>query len=156
MRVSGTELPEVAEIVPHAGRMIVLTGVASHDGDETVCAARIERDDLLADPSGDVPAWMGLEYMAQCIAAHAGLVARASGEPPRVGFLLGTRRVSFHVPCYRRGQRLSVRARRLWGGSRGMVAFDCRIDDGDTGAVLAEGRLNCFMPPHGDAVEGDA
>jgi hypothetical protein len=27
-----------------------------------------------------------------------------------------------------------------------MVAFDCEIDDGDTGTVLAEGRLNCFMP----------
>lgn len=144
--MSGTELPDVAELVPHADGMVVLTRVARHDGDETVCDARIGQGDLLATPSGEVPVWMGLEYMAQCIAAHAGLVGRAGDEPPRVGFLLGTRRVIFHVPCYRLGQRLGVQARRLWGGSRGMVAFDCRIEDTDTGAVLAEGRLNCFMP----------
>jgi predicted hotdog family 3-hydroxylacyl-ACP dehydratase len=147
MPVSGTDFPDVVELVPHAGSMVLLTRVTRHEGDETVCAARIGQGDLLASPTGDVPAWMGLEYMAQCIAAHAGLVGRASGEAPRVGFLLGTRRVTFHVPCYRRGQRLDVRARRLWGASRGMVSFDCRIDDTDTGAILAEGRLNCFVPP---------
>ena len=154
--MSAPELPSVAEIVPHAGEMILLERVVSHVEDETVCSARIGDDALLRTASGDVPAWMGLEYMAQCIAAHAGLVGRASGEPPRVGFLLGTRRVTFHAPCYRRGQRLTVRAHRLWGGPRGMVAFDCGIADADTGAVLAEGRLNCFMPGDDDAGEEGA
>lgn len=147
------EFPRVAEILPHAGAMMLLARVVSHGGDDTVCSAEIDDQVLLRSPSGDVPAWMGIEYMAQCIAAHAGLVGRAGGERPRVGFLLGTRRVTFHVPHFRRGQQLSVRVRRVWGGSEGMVAFDCGIVDGATGALLAEGRLNCFMP--GDAVVGD-
>ncbi len=151
--MSTPDLPGVAEIVPHAGEMVLLARVVSHAGDETVCAAQIGDDVLLATPEGDVPAWMGLEYMAQCIAAHAGLVGRASGEPPRVGFLLGARLVTFHARCYRRGQRLAVRAHRLWGGPRGMVAFDCDVTDAETGTVLAEGRLNCFMP--GDDAAGE-
>jgi predicted hotdog family 3-hydroxylacyl-ACP dehydratase len=135
--------------------MVVLTRVLRHDRDETVCAARIGPDDVFATKSGEVPALMGIEYMAQCIAAHAGLAGRASGELPRVGFLLGTRRVTFHVPRYRCGQQLSVTARRLWGGTQGLVAFDCRIDDVETGAVLAEGRLNCFTPG-GDVAGSDS
>ena len=40
---------------------------------------------LLADADGGVPAWVGIEYMAQCIAVHSGLLSRAAGEPRRPG-----------------------------------------------------------------------
>ena len=40
---------------------------------------------------GQVPAWVGIEYMAQAIAAWAGCRARAAGKPPQLGFLLGSR-----------------------------------------------------------------
>lgn len=152
-RVSAPDLPAVAEIIPHAGAMVLLAQVVSHSGDETVCSARIDEVVLLRSASGEVPVWMGLEYMAQCIAAYAGMVGRANGEPPRVGLLLGSRRVTFHVPGFRCGQRLLIRARRVWGGLQGMVAFECSIADDDTGLLLAEGRLNCFMP--GNASVGE-
>ncbi len=143
---SVSEFPAVAEILPHSGSMLLLRRVMRHTGDVTVCAAEIEDDALLRGPSGDVPAWMGLEYMAQCIAAHSGLVGLDGGEPPRVGFLVGGRRMTFHASSFRRGQKLTVQARRVWGGAQGMVAFDCSIADADTGALLAEGRLSCFTP----------
>jgi predicted hotdog family 3-hydroxylacyl-ACP dehydratase len=133
--------------------MVLLGRVTSHVGDVTVCAAEIEDDALLRSPSGDVPAWMGLEYMAQCIAAHSGLRGLGGGEPPRVGFLVGSRRITFHARSFRRGQRLTVQARWVWGGAQGMVAFDCSIADADTGALLAEGRLSCFTP--GDGAVGE-
>ena len=150
---SAPEFPAVAEILPHSGAMVLLARVTSHAGDATVCAAQIEDDALLRSASGDVPAWMGLEYMAQCIAAHSGLLGLAGGDPPRVGFLVGSRRLTFHAHSFRRGQRLTVQARRVWGGTRGMVAFDCSITDADTGALLAEGRLGCFTP--GDGAVGE-
>ena len=55
-----------------------------------------------------VPAWAGVEYMAQTIAAHAGVEARARGEPPAIGFLLGTRAYSTSVEKFPNGSKLTV------------------------------------------------
>ena len=55
----------------------------------TVC---IGEDSMFFEPPHGVPGYVGLEYIAQTIAAHGGLRARAVGEPVRIGFLLGTRR----------------------------------------------------------------
>ena len=145
------DFPPVAELVPHAGALVVLERVLDHRGEETLCAARVAPGDLLADASGAVPAWMGLEYMAQCIAVRAGLERRAGGDAPRVGFLLGSRRVRLRVASFAPGQRLEVRARRMFGAATGMVSFECEIRDAQSGAPLADARLNCFMPS-GDAV----
>jgi predicted hotdog family 3-hydroxylacyl-ACP dehydratase len=138
--------PAVAELVPHAGAMVLLERVLAHRGDETVCAARAEPGGLFCDASGALPAWLGLELMAQCIAVRAGLERRAGGEPPRLGFLLGSRRVTLRVPAFAAGQALEVVARRVFGSATGMVSFDCEIRDAASGASLADARLNCFMP----------
>jgi predicted hotdog family 3-hydroxylacyl-ACP dehydratase len=66
--------------------------------------------------------------------------------PPKIGLLVGSRRVRFHRSTYGPGQTLVVTARRTWGQDTGLVAFDCAIDDGRSGERLAEARLNCFMP----------
>ncbi len=152
---SVAELPPVAQILPQSGAMVLLDRVASHARSGTVCSARIGEHSIFTVPSGAVPAWMGLEYMSQCIAAHAGLLGREHAEPPRVGFLVGTRCMTLRTRRFRSGQTLIVQAGQCWGGTQGMVAFDGSIRDADSGALLADGRLNCFIPGH-DAVAGDA
>ena len=67
---------------------------------------------------------------------------------------LGSRRIDFHAPGYRSGQTLEVTARCVWGGTAGLVSFDCTLLDASTRALLAEGRLSCFTPTT-DADEGD-
>ncbi len=151
-RTSRPDFPAVEEIVPHAGSMVLLSRVLRHREDETVCTVEIDQQTLLRDPDGSVAAWIGLEYMAQCIAAHGGLIGRAAGEPPQVGFLLGSRCLSFHAARFHPGQTLVVRATRVWGKARGMVSFDCSLEDSATGALLAEGRINCFVPEPGEAL----
>lgn len=145
---SGSEgdWPAPAELLPHAGAMVFLSRVCSHDEAETRCEVDVDDLRLFRERDGSVGAWLGLEFMAQCVAAHAGLVGRASGERPRIGLLVGSRRVRFHRPAYGRGQRLLVTARRTWGQDTGLVAFECSVVDARSGVCLAEARLNCFMP----------
>jgi predicted hotdog family 3-hydroxylacyl-ACP dehydratase len=95
----------------------------------------------------------GLEYMAQCISAHTGLVARARGEAPLLGFLLGSRCVSFHRPRYHPGESLDVTAQLVWGEMPGTMVFDCSIADRDSAAILADARLKCWVPQAGAALE---
>jgi predicted hotdog family 3-hydroxylacyl-ACP dehydratase len=136
--------------------MVLLSRVLHHEEDHTVCAVDIDEQTMFRDPAGNVAAWLGIEYMAQCIAAHGGLVGRGSGKPPQLGFLIGARRIDFHAPGFHPGQTLEVTARRVWGGAEGLVSFDCTLVDASTRAVLAEGRLNCFTPAAGDGSGGGA
>lgn len=144
---SVVEFPPVRDLVPHAGPMVLLDEVLAHDEHATTCAVEIAAQELFREPDGSVPVWIGIEYMAQCIAVHAGLVQRAAGElEPQRGFLVGARALRFHVDRFGAEQRLLATARRLWAGSRSLVAFECELRDADGGTLLAEGRLNCFVP----------
>ena len=147
------DLPALTDVLPHAGNMVLLSQILSHDANETVCMAEVDEQVLFRDAAGEVGAWVGVEFMAQCIGAHAGLAARGRGEAPKVGFLLGSRRIHFHCARYRPGQSLRVTAVHLWGDPPGLVAFNCSIEDALTGDCLAEGRLNCFLPDDASGLE---
>jgi predicted hotdog family 3-hydroxylacyl-ACP dehydratase len=152
--VSGAHFPAIALLLPQAGPMRLLDRVIEHRADRTACAVDPTRSRLFAAPDGGVPAWVGLEYMAQCIAAHGGLVARARGEARRPGVLLGSRRVRFGVQHFARDRELRVSARHH-RGERGLVVFDCEVRDLDGGAALVHGRLNVYLVDAWEALGGD-
>jgi predicted hotdog family 3-hydroxylacyl-ACP dehydratase len=154
--VKPPDLPAPAEVVPHSGEMVLLSSIERHDGATTVCSASVEQCALFTDADGNLPCWVGIELMAQCIAVHAGLMGRAQGLPPRIGFLLGTRRASFHRPHYAAGESFEVSATHVWGGDLGMVSFDCSIVARGSRELLADARLNCFLPRAGELLEGVA
>ena len=143
--MSGHEYPPLAEVLPHRGRMILLSRVLAHSGTRTVCAVAIDHDGPFVQAAGTVPAWIGIEYMAQCVAAHAGLRAHARGEPPRIGFLVGARRVDFRTAGFRVGQPLTVHASHIWG-DRESAAFACGVVDGESDDVLVEATLTVYQP----------
>ena len=136
--------PEIEKVIPHRGRMIFLTGIVDHTKDSTTCVVEVGEDALFREPGGLVPAWVGLEYMAQCIAAHGGLRARAPGEPVKIGFFVGSRRIDVHTEGFSPGQVLEVRANHLLGES-GFFSFACSLRDRKSGALLMEGNLNVFL-----------
>jgi predicted hotdog family 3-hydroxylacyl-ACP dehydratase len=124
--------------------MCLLARVVEHQPTRTVCSVVPRRGDLLADPDGRVPVWVGLEYMAQCVAAHGGLIARSAGRAPRPGLFLGSRRARFGARHFApdREVRVTVRHHR---GERGLVAFDCEIRAGTGGSPLVEARVNVYI-----------
>jgi predicted hotdog family 3-hydroxylacyl-ACP dehydratase len=135
--------------------MCLLASILDHSVTQTVCRVEIGPDSLFVQADGGVPAWVGLEYMAQCVAAHGGLLARARGEPVKVGFLIGCRRLEFLTPGYRVGQSLIAVARHVWGQGE-LASFACRLADARGGAVLVEGQLSVVLPDTLDAVRQDA
>lgn len=78
---------EIAKLLPHAGRMVLLNDVLEHDADTIHCVARSHHD--AGNPlreDGRLPAWCGLEYAAQAMAVHQRLCAGDAKAPAR-GFL---------------------------------------------------------------------
>jgi predicted hotdog family 3-hydroxylacyl-ACP dehydratase len=135
-----TSYPRIEDVLPQAGRMVLLTRIVGHTDRRTTCVVEISAASTFADADGGVPAWVAIEYMAQCVAAHGGLRARAAGDPVTPGFLLGSRSIALHTPRFVPGQRLEVEAAHVWGKDD-FFSFACAVRDAETGATLVEGTL---------------
>ena len=132
--------PEPAELLPHTGRAVLLDEIVDDTDEHIVAAAIITAEHPFFVAGHGVPAWVGIELMAQAIATHSGLLGLRTQRAPRRGMLLGTRRYRSHAPWFAEGARLDVHAEVTFGqeGS-GMAACACRVDsDGET---LAEATI---------------
>lgn len=138
-------LPDIRTLVPHDGAMSLLGRLRAADA-ESLCAEVTIGPATLFLVDGAVGAWVGVEYMAQAVAAHAGYGARLCGEPVRVGFLLGTRRYACTVAAFPAGSVLHVHVQQVLRGENGLGAYDCRIVDGAGGAEWASATITVFQP----------
>ncbi|MFA6985640.1 MAG: hypothetical protein WC213_05500 [Arenimonas sp.] len=135
---------DIESVVPHRGRMLMVDQLLASDPDSVVVSAEIRADNLFADAHG-VPTWVGIEYMAQAIAAWAGCRALARNEPAKIGFLLGTRRYDTCCQHFSFGMQLRIEATRELFGENGLGMFSCRILDGES--ELASAHVSVFEPP---------
>lgn len=140
---------EIRSLLPHAGPMVLLDRVVSADAQALCAEVVISTDSLFySEAEGGVGSWVGVEYMAQAIGAHAGLQAQLAGREIRIGFLLGARKYAARVDAFAAGSVLHVRAQHVLRGENGLSAFDCSIAlAGEPGAEpLATATLTVFEP----------
>lgn len=136
--------PPIEQIIPHRGTMLLLDSVSAH-GDVTLTAhAYVRADAWYADENGAMPAWIGIELMAQAIAAHVGLQSMRAGEGVRPGVLLGTRRYEALVPAFESGARLTITVEEVLRSEEGHGAYTCAIEA--HGARCAEATVKVFQP----------
>lgn len=129
--------------LPHRGAMRLVERLVAHDAESVVVETCVPSDGLFVDEDG-TPAWVGVEYMAQAIAAWAGANARDRGEAPKLGFLLGTRRYTCTVGHFPHGTLLRIEARREILGDNGLAVFACRILSGES--ELAAALVSVYEP----------
>ncbi len=134
-------LPRMSELVPHSGRMLLLDEVVASGPGFTACRVVIRPDSSFVE-GGRVPALVAIEYMAQTVAAYAGLEARAAGQPVRIGYLLGTRELTLAVDEFEVGDDLLIEVHHQFGGEQ-FGAFDCTV--ACRGRIVASGCLNVYQ-----------
>jgi predicted hotdog family 3-hydroxylacyl-ACP dehydratase len=142
---------DVAELIPHSGKMVLLDRIIDCD-DNSLSAEWVVRDDGLLGNDKTVPAWAGIEYMAQAIAAYAGMMAKRVGGLVKVGFLLGTRHYSSNVAEFKVGSMLKVRVKKKIIQDNNLAAFECEIQGA---GVEVRANLNVYQPPHNDHKQAD-
>ncbi len=138
----------IESLLPHTGGMILLDAVTLAEEERIVCRRTVRPGGLFEDADGSLPAWCGVELMAQCVAAWSGWQAKREQRPVRLGFLLGTRRYQCDVGAFPAGSELVIEAARCFHDDEGMAMFACRID---APGAHAEARLTVFSPPDPDA-----
>lgn len=117
---------DIEQVLVHRGTMRLVERVLEYDSDNIAVEVRVPLDSPFHAGCG-VPAYVGIEYMAQAVAAWAGCTARAQGQAPSLGFLLGSRRYECAVSDFASGWTLRVEAHREIVGASGLGVFSCRI-----------------------------
>ncbi|MBX8565237.1 hotdog family protein [Pseudomonas cichorii] len=135
----------LAELIPHAADMILIDQVLSFDEEQIQTRVTVRPDGLFSQPDGSLPAWLGVELMAQSVAAYAGCQARLKGEPVQLGFLLGSRKFECNVGHFPAGSELTIHATRSLQDDSGMGVFECNLTGPD---IQAFARLSVYCPPN--------
>ncbi|MCA3013182.1 MAG: hypothetical protein INH41_12375 [Myxococcaceae bacterium] len=135
--------PPISELVPHQGPMVLLDRVLAESRDGLTAEAIVRAGRPFVRDAG-WPALVGLELMAQTMAAWSGLRARRAGRAPRLGFLAGTRHFDCLVPFFPPDARLEVEIALEFDASNGLAVFDCVIRT--QGVVQATAKVNSYEP----------
>lgn len=131
----------VGDLLTHRDPMIFIDRVLTADRRGLVAEVRIESGKPFYEEGVGVPAWVGLEYMAQSIAALAGLKAKAVGQDAALGLLIGCREYSSEVAVFPDGAELKISVSELDVMDGSLGAFDCTIGNTD---IMATARLMVY------------
>jgi predicted hotdog family 3-hydroxylacyl-ACP dehydratase len=143
------EIP-VSEFVLHRPPMFLLDRLVSLDLESAICEWCVRQDNEFMVPDLGVPAYIGIEYMAQCMAVHSGACARLLDSLPPQGFLLGTRQYNCDVPYFILGSSYQVSCRMLVSNLDGLCSFECQIFSNNQ--VIAQARISVLQKTPGEAI----
>jgi predicted hotdog family 3-hydroxylacyl-ACP dehydratase len=130
------------DVLPHRPPFILLDKIESWSKTGIVSTVRIGDISQFVEERG-VPAFVGLEYMAQTCGAWAGCRARNEGGNIEVGFLLGSRDYKATRNFFHRGEVLQIRAE-LDFLDGGLGSFKCSIHEAET--LLATAMVVVYQP----------
>ncbi|HDL4130030.1 dehydratase, partial [Mannheimia haemolytica] len=124
---------QIAPLVPHSGNMILLDRITAFGEDFLTAETNIRPDNPLIK-HGKLATYASIEIMAQ------------AGEPVRLGYLLGTRKLHLHRQEIPIGSQLQIQIKMSIQDATGFGVFDCQLIDLADNQVLLEGALNVFSP----------
>ena len=134
----------LAELLPHAGDMILIDQVLSFDEEQIHTRVTVKPGGLF-NRAGRQPAGLGRH---RADGAKRRRLCRLPCTPARqgreLGFLLGTRKFECNVEHFAAGAELNIHGLRSLEDDNGMGVFECHLT-GD--GIQASARLNVFRPP---------
>jgi predicted hotdog family 3-hydroxylacyl-ACP dehydratase len=146
--IETSPMPEfsMSQLLPHEGSMLLIDELLRRDDEVIITTLTIRTDSTFCDGVSGVPAWVGMEYMAQTACAYLGVAEARAGKAASISLLLGTRSYRASVPVFTIGTRLVISAHLLVRDDDDLVVFQCRIRDADTQAELAVGDIKAIRP----------
>lgn len=137
---------ELCSLIPHSGTMCLLDEVLEWDEDSVVCQSRSHQraDNPLRCDNG-ISSLQAIEYGAQAMAVHGGLLARERGGEGKPGYLAALKKIDLKVDWIDGYEEpLTVKASRLMGDDAAMV-YEFTVSAGEE--LLASGRTTVITQP---------
>lgn len=144
------------QLIAHRGKMSLLDKVQDYGDNWLEASAKIAKDNLFLDNT-QLPIWIGIEYMAQAIAAFAGIRAIEQGRKVKLGFLVGSRKYQCQSQGFAIGSEVRVKVTELIMGDNGLGSFECEIfgQDWQGQSAWAKANLNVYQPDNIDEILKD-
>ena len=138
----------IEKLLPHKPPMVFISDVEKVNLKDGTLTAKviIKESDILYDSTlKGVPSYASLEYMAQAIGCFAGMSDLASdpNSTPRVGFIMGTRKLIINASILKLGMTYFVDVHTLFSDGN-IVSFECRLYDNDV--EIANATINAYRP----------
>lgn len=107
------QVPAFESFLPHGESMILLGKITDFRETEVECQAEIGKPLLPGFDSNPVSPLIGLEYIAQTIAAFGACTGFSTKvrEEDKIGFIAGVKNFRFEVPAFFLGQSISILAK---------------------------------------------
>ena len=136
---------DIEQLLPHRGDMVLIDQMVE-EGDG-YGASRVKVDaasKFFEEDINGIRAFIGLEWMAQTIAAIAGIDALKNNRPVQVGFLLGSRKYEPSKNVFGLDEEYVIRVEQMYREDNGLGSFQCTIHQADE--LIADSKLNVFAP----------
>lgn len=136
----------IERYIPHRESMRLIDAIDHVTADMICCVLRIDEGDLFYDTDVQgIPAQVALEWMAQAVAAYAGIQNGAKTQPD-LGLLLSVRGFSSSQAVFSLGERLLIRAHKQFLDDQ-IGVFHCEIASSQHPEnIIATGTLNTIQP----------
>ncbi|MBE7636510.1 3-hydroxylacyl-ACP dehydratase [Sneathiella sp. P13V-1] len=133
----------IGDILPHDMPMILLDRYVSSTETGLTAEVIITEDAPFFSEGNGVPAYIGVEYIAQAIAAFNGLKDLKNGTEVQPGFLLGSRKVELKCDHFPLDSRPVVKVETSFNDGE-MAVFDGTVTLNDK--IVVNGRINVYQP----------
>jgi predicted hotdog family 3-hydroxylacyl-ACP dehydratase len=151
----GWVLPPLEAVLPHRGEMRLLDRLLQASATMLAAEYQVPGQAWYSNANAAMPAWIGLEVMAQAVAAHVALNAMRDGGAARLGVLLGTRSYQALRAEFEAGTVLRIEARDVFHTDAGHRAYECMIVQQDR--IVAQAVIKVFQPADFDEfIKGSA
>ncbi|MBE0457532.1 3-hydroxylacyl-ACP dehydratase [Pseudoalteromonas sp. KG3] len=135
----------IENVLPHTAPMILIDSLDKYDEDTGICSVMItSQSNFYNVDTQSVPSHVGIEYMAQTIAAYANANQLDNGSEVAIGFLVSSRKYQMHCTGFNLHSTLTIEVVKLYSEANGLSAFECVIKEGER--VLVDAKINVFQP----------
>lgn len=114
------------QYLPHEKPMVFVDHLVEVTESYAIAELRIQPELMFIEPEG-LPTWASIELMAQTVSAYSGYRGHALGKAPKIGFLLGTRKLNFAVPYFAMGSIVTIKVEQGYT-HEGLGQFSCEIE----------------------------
>lgn len=139
-----SHIPDLIDLLPHDMPLALVDELIDVQELSIHCRVTISDKNIFFNhEKKTIPAWVGIEFMAQSVAGWSGYHAWKKGNKSPIGFLLGSRKYKAECSEFQQGDTLDIFAEQVLENN-GMAVFSCYIES--NGQQVASSQLNVFVP----------
>lgn len=116
---------DASQFIPHEKPMVFVDHIIEVNDTSAIAELKITSELMFYEEQG-LPTWTSIELMAQTVSAYAGYRGQSLGQKPKIGFLLGTRKLHLPIAFFRCGEVVRIEIEQVYV-HEGLGQFNCAI-----------------------------